>query len=61
MSGRPFVTNLKDPPGRRSISQAVNGSPAGSHQQATCSGFVQASKISVRDASKSRVSFIVYD
>src|SRR5271168_4085850 len=61
MSGRCFVTNLNDPPGRKSISQAMSGSPAGSHQQATCSGFVQASKISARGASNSRVSFIVCD
>src|SRR6202040_3352643 len=61
MSGWSFVTNLKDPPGRKSISQAASGSPAGSHQQATCSGFVQVSKISARGASKLRVSFIVCD
>src|SRR5882757_3268269 len=61
MSGWSFVTNLKDPQGRKSISQAASGSPAGSHQQATCSGFVQASKISARGASKLRVSFIVWD
>src|ERR1700727_2592126 len=61
MSGWSFVMNLKDPPGRKSISHAASGSPAGSHQQATCSGFVQASKISARGASKLRVSFIVCD
>src|SRR3984957_10431658 len=61
MSGWSFVTNLKDPPGHKSISQAASGSPAGSHQQATCSGFVQASKISALGASKLRVSFIVCD
>src|ERR1700733_1715716 len=61
MSGWSFVMNLKDPPGRKSISHAASGSPAGSHQQATCSGLVQASKISARGASKLRVSFIVWD
>src|ERR1700677_1098728 len=61
MSGWPVVTNLKEPPGRKSISQVARGPPAASHQQATCSGFVQASKMSSRGASNSRVSLMVCD
>jgi len=55
-----LVTNLKAPPGRKSISQNFNGSPAASHQQVTCSGCVQASKISDRGAAKTRISLIVW-
>src|SRR5215813_2567779 len=45
----------KAPPGRRSISQTASGTPLGSHQCATCSALVQASKTRARGASKSRV------
>jgi len=31
-----FGDDLKAPPGRKSISQTVSGSPAASHQQVTC-------------------------
>src|ERR1017187_7416933 len=45
----------KAPCGRRSISQTASGLPLGSHQCATCSAFVQASKTTARGASKMRV------
>src|ERR1700691_883102 len=61
VSGWLLLTNLKAPPGRRSISQIASGSPAASHQQVTCSGFVQASKISEGGASNSRASLIVLE
>src|SRR5580693_7381560 len=48
-------TQRKTPFGRRSISQTVSGTPLGSHQCVTCSGFVQASKTTARGASKMRV------
>src|SRR5580700_1248891 len=48
-------TQRKAPFGRRSISQTASGTPLGSHQCATCSAFVQASKTTVRGASKMRV------
>src|SRR6516162_856801 len=53
-SGARF-TKRKTPFGRRSISQTASGTPLGSHQWATCSALVQASKTSARGASKSRV------
>src|SRR5271166_2544720 len=42
-SGARF-TQRKAPFGRRSISQTASGTPLGSHQCATCSALVQASK-----------------
>src|SRR5260370_37460718 len=48
-------TQRKAPFGRRSISQTASGTPLGSHQCATCSALVQASKTTVRGASKMRV------
>src|ERR1700688_272389 len=48
-------TQRKTPFGRRSISQTASGTPLGSHQCATCSGLVQASKTTARGASKMRV------
>src|SRR5580700_10961047 len=48
-------TQRKAPFGRRSISQTASGTPLGSHQCATCSAFVQASKTTARGASKMRV------
>src|ERR1700730_2867184 len=51
-------TQRKAPFGRRSISQMASGTPLGSHQCATCSAFVQASKTTVRGASKVRVMTI---
>src|SRR5580692_5674686 len=48
-------TQQKTPFGRRSISQTASGTPLGSHQCATCSGLVQASKTTARGASKMRV------
>src|SRR5580700_8442504 len=48
-------TQRKTPFGRRSISQTASGMPLGSHQCATCSGLVQASKTTARGASKMRV------
>src|SRR3984893_2967203 len=48
-------TQRKTPFGRRSISQTASGTPLGSHQCATCSGLVQASKTIARGASKMRV------
>src|ERR1700693_1847242 len=48
-------THRKAPFGRRSISQTASGTPLGSHQCATCSALVQASKTTARDASKMRV------
>src|SRR6516162_8532055 len=56
-SGARF-TKRKTPFGRRSISQTASGTPLGSHQWATCSALVQASKTSARGASKSRVTTI---
>src|SRR6516165_9847883 len=56
-SGARF-TQRKAPPGRRSISQTASGTPLGSHQCATCSDLVQASKTRARGASKSRVTTI---
>src|SRR5215469_15182859 len=56
-SGERF-TQRKAPFGRRSISQTRSGAPLGSHQWATCSALVQASKTRVRGASKSRVTTI---
>src|SRR6516164_8051506 len=56
-SGARF-TQRKAPPGRKSISQTASGTPLGSHQWATCSALVQASKTSARGASKSRVTTI---
>src|SRR6516164_5702736 len=56
-SGARF-TQRKAPPGRKSISQTASGTPLGSHQRATCSALVQASKTSARGASKSRVTTI---
>src|SRR5215472_9961470 len=56
-SGARF-TKRKAPFGRRSISQTASGTPLGSHQWATCSALVQASKTSARGASKSRVTTI---
>src|SRR5260370_27553026 len=41
--------------GRKSISQTASGTPLGSHQCATCSALVQASKTTVRGALKVRV------
>src|SRR5271170_8206629 len=61
MSGWLRVTKLNAPPGLKSISQTTSGSPAASHQRVTCSVFVQASKISARGASKSRVCLIVLE
>src|SRR5580693_4671527 len=48
-------THRKAPFGRRSISQTASGTPLGSHQCATCSALVQASKTTARGASKMRV------
>src|SRR5580692_6451373 len=48
-------TQRKAPFGRRSISQTASGTPLGSHQCATCSASVQASKTTARGASKMRV------
>src|SRR5580658_9290810 len=48
-------TQRKTPFGRRSISQTASGTPLGSHQCATCSGLVQASKTTARGAWKMRV------
>src|SRR5467141_809263 len=48
-------TQRKAPFGRRSISQTASDTPLGSHQCATCSALVQASKTTVRGASKMRV------
>src|ERR1700675_362036 len=48
-------TQRKAPFGRRSISQTASGRPLGSHQCATCSALVQASKTTARGASKMRV------
>src|ERR1700675_42111 len=48
-------TQRKAPFGRRSISQTASGTPLGSHQCATCSALVQASKTTARGASKMRV------
>src|SRR5882724_8057615 len=48
-------THRNAPFGRRSISQTASGTPLGSHQCATCSALVQASKTILRDASKMRV------
>src|ERR1700680_4640417 len=48
-------TQRKAPFGRRSISQTESGTPLGSHQCATCSALVQASKTRLRGASKMRV------
>src|SRR6267378_4143912 len=48
-------TQRKAPFGRRSIAQMARGTPLGSHQCATCSAFVQASKTTARGASKMRV------
>src|SRR5580704_3471962 len=48
-------THRKAPFGRRSISQTASGRPLGSHQCATCSALVQASKTTARGASKMRV------
>src|SRR5215471_2711220 len=56
-SGERF-THRKAPPGRRSISQTASGTPLGSHQRATCSALVQASKTSARGASNSRATTI---
>src|SRR5271165_5169798 len=56
-SGARF-TQRKAPFGRRSISQTASGTPLGSHQCATCSALVQASKTRARGASKSRVTTI---
>src|SRR5271157_1776562 len=56
-SGARF-TQRKAPFGRRSISQTASGTPLGSHQFATCSALVQASKTRARGASKSRVTTI---
>src|ERR1700720_3972781 len=53
-SGARF-TQRKAPFGRRSISQTASGTPLGSHQCATCSALVQASKTRLRGASKMRV------
>src|SRR5258707_15236823 len=47
-------TQRKAPFGRRSISQTASGTPLGSHQWATCSALVQASKTTARGASKMR-------
>src|SRR5579864_645607 len=52
-SGARF-TQRKAPFGRKSISQTASGTPLGSHQCATCSALVQASKTTARGASKSR-------
>src|SRR5215472_14121896 len=52
------LTQRKAPPGRRSISQTASGTPLGSHQCATCSVLVQASKTRAHGASKSRVTTI---
>src|SRR5215472_5594173 len=52
------LTQRKAPLGRRSISQTASGTPLGSHQRATCSALVQASKTRARGASKSRVTTI---
>src|ERR1700732_4638733 len=51
----PRLTQRKAPFGRRSISQTASGTPLGSHQYATCSLLVQASKTTARGASKIRV------
>src|SRR5580693_3247111 len=51
----PRLTQRKAPFGRRSISQTASGRPLGSHQCATCSALVQASKTTARGASKMRV------
>src|SRR5271169_3225622 len=56
-SGARF-TQRKAPFGRRSISQTASGTPLGSHQCATCSALVQASKTTARGASKMRVTTI---
>src|ERR1700682_6089078 len=48
-------THRKAPFGRGSISQTASGTPLGSHQCATCSALVQASKTMLRGASKMRV------
>src|SRR5580692_1891954 len=48
-------TQRKAPFGRSSISQTASGTPLGSHQCATCSALVQASKTTARGASKMRV------
>src|ERR1700730_12946531 len=48
-------TQRKTPFGRRSISQTASGMPLGSHQCATCSAIVHASKTTARGASKMRV------
>src|SRR2546427_8509526 len=48
-------TQRKAPSGRRSISQTASGTPLGSHQCATCSALVHASKTTARGASKLRV------
>src|SRR5438309_2375152 len=55
MSGCPRVTKMKPPPTRRSISQRSSRSPAASHQQATSSGRVQASKTRSGGAAMRRV------
>src|SRR5215471_8604933 len=52
------LTQRKAPLGRRSISQTASGTPLGSHQRATCSALVHASKTRERGASKSRVTTI---
>src|SRR6516165_307885 len=54
-SGARF-TQRKAPPCRKSISHTASGTPLGSHQCATCSALVQASKTRARGASKSRVT-----
>src|SRR5215467_3367083 len=41
------LTQRKAPLGRRSISQTASGTPLGSHQRATCSALVHASKTRV--------------
>src|ERR1700732_2660018 len=51
-------TQRKTPFGRRSISQTASGTPLGSHQFATCSALVHASKTTARGASKMRVNTI---
>src|SRR6266849_6210523 len=50
----PRLTHRNAPFGRRSISHTESGAPLGSHHCVTCSAFVQASKTTVRGASKVR-------